>query len=250
MSLRDIIIDVIPDSFVNSWINHIGQTLSTLTSCHTYWVHINSIDNERSLYRTGDILKWIPHTKHSIIVPPSPATAHLLVIMKPRVWQHRPISQIPQCTSPKSHNAPFCNINVNICAHFCYKWCIVGYLPDACGICEMGLLEMGFRHSAMQFISSMIANISNMTPYTYSEGWEKCTQFTVSIQLGATKLCLNIKTLQLKSDYQWGEEWFTPDEVYVLLEINTCLDAMNNQSPPHPIATKHHTIITRKCWVP
>ena len=132
MSLRDIIIDVIPDSFVNSWINHIGQTLSTLTSCHTYWVHINSIDNERSLYRTGDILKWIPHTKHSIIAPPSPATAHLLVIMKPRVWQHRPISQIPQCTSPKSHNAPFCNINVNICAHFCYKmvhcgifaWCM------------------------------------------------------------------------------------------------------------------------------
>ena len=46
-----------------------------------------------------------------------------------------PISQIPQCTGPKSHNTPFCNRNVNTCAHFCYKmvhcgikdWCIVGY---------------------------------------------------------------------------------------------------------------------------
>ena len=34
-----------------------------------------------------------------------------------------------------SHNAPFCNRNVHICAHFCYKmlhcgiwdWCIVGF---------------------------------------------------------------------------------------------------------------------------
>ena len=45
--------------------------------------------------------------------------------------------QIPQCTSPVSHNnAPFCNRNVHICAHFCnkmvhcglYVWCIVGFL--------------------------------------------------------------------------------------------------------------------------
>ena len=47
---------------------------------------------------------------------------------------NRSISQIPQCTSPISHNAPFCKRNVHICAHFCYKmvhcgifvWCIVG----------------------------------------------------------------------------------------------------------------------------
>ena len=46
-----------------------------------------------------------------------------------------PISQIPQCTSPISHNAPFCNINVHMCPHFCYNmvyrglwdWCIVGF---------------------------------------------------------------------------------------------------------------------------
>ena len=41
---------------------------------------------------------------------------------------HRPISQIPQCTSPishntpvSSHNAPFRNRNVHTCAHFCYE---------------------------------------------------------------------------------------------------------------------------------
>ena len=33
--------------------------------------------------------------------------------------------------SPISHNAPFCNRNVHVCAHFCYKWCIAGYLFNA-----------------------------------------------------------------------------------------------------------------------
>ena len=34
----------------------------------------------------------------------------------------RPVAQIPpQCTSPISHTAPFCNINMHMCAHFCYK---------------------------------------------------------------------------------------------------------------------------------
>ena len=48
----------------------------------------------------------------------------------------RPVTQIPQCTSPISHNAPFCNRNVHTCAHFCHKmvhygifvWCIVGFV--------------------------------------------------------------------------------------------------------------------------
>ena len=35
-------------------------------------------------------------------------------------------AQIPQCTSPISHNAPFCNRNISAT-----KWCIVGYLADA-----------------------------------------------------------------------------------------------------------------------
>ena len=33
----------------------------------------------------------------------------------------RAISQIPQCTSHLSHNTPFCNENMNLCAHFCHK---------------------------------------------------------------------------------------------------------------------------------
>ena len=49
---------------------------------------------------------------------------------------HRPFAQIPQCTSPISHKAPFCDRNVYICAHFYYKmvhcgifvWCIVGFV--------------------------------------------------------------------------------------------------------------------------
>ena len=47
-----------------------------------------------------------------------------------------PYSQILQYTSPISHNAPFCNRNVHIIAHLCYKmvycgifvWCIVRFL--------------------------------------------------------------------------------------------------------------------------
>ena len=45
-------------------------------------------------------------------------------------------SQIPQCIRLLSHNAPLCNRNVHICAHFCYNvvhcgivvWCIVGFV--------------------------------------------------------------------------------------------------------------------------
>ena len=44
------------------------------------------------------------------------------------VWllnqQNWPISQIPQCTCPTSHNAPLWNRNVHISVP---KWCIVGY---------------------------------------------------------------------------------------------------------------------------
>ena len=49
---------------------------------------------------------------------------------------NRPIAQISQCTSPMSHNAPFCSRNVRMCARFCYRmvhcgifvWCIVGFV--------------------------------------------------------------------------------------------------------------------------
>ena len=47
-----------------------------------------------------------------------------------------PVAHITQCTSPVSHNAPFCNRNVHMGAPFCYKMvhcgtfvqCIVGFL--------------------------------------------------------------------------------------------------------------------------
>ena len=50
--------------------------------------------------------------------------------------QNRPISQIPECICAISHNATFCDRNVHMCAHFCYKmlhcgifvWCIVGFV--------------------------------------------------------------------------------------------------------------------------
>ena len=49
---------------------------------------------------------------------------------------NRPMSQIPQCIMQISHNAPLCNRNVQMCAHFCYKmlhcgiwdWCIMGFV--------------------------------------------------------------------------------------------------------------------------
>ena len=49
---------------------------------------------------------------------------------------YRHVAQILQCTSTRSHSAPFGNRNVNTCAHFCYKimhcgifvWCILGFV--------------------------------------------------------------------------------------------------------------------------
>ena len=52
-------------------------------------------------------------------------------------WSNRPISQIPGCICAIiSHNASFCNRNVHMCAHFCYKMmhcgifvsCILGFV--------------------------------------------------------------------------------------------------------------------------
>ena len=51
-------------------------------------------------------------------------------VMKMSNW---PVAQITQCTSPISQNAPFCNRNVHMCAHFCYEMCILRYLSNALG---------------------------------------------------------------------------------------------------------------------
>ena len=49
---------------------------------------------------------------------------------------NKSLAKIPQCVRQISHNAQFCNRNVHICAHFCYKmvhrgvfvWCTVGFV--------------------------------------------------------------------------------------------------------------------------
>ena len=53
--------------------------------------------------------------------------------------------QIPQCTSPISHNAPYCSRNVHMCAHFCYSMvhcaifvlCSVGYIRWVYCCCDL-----------------------------------------------------------------------------------------------------------------
>ena len=66
----------------------------------------------------------------------------LLRFGKDHFWQwlsgslYRPISQIPECICAISQNATFCDRNVHMCAHFCYKmvhcgicvWCILGFV--------------------------------------------------------------------------------------------------------------------------
>ena len=46
-------------------------------------------------------------------------------------WGLPPIEHIPQCTSPISHNAPFCNRNPHIGANFCYNVVHCGIFSDA-----------------------------------------------------------------------------------------------------------------------
>ena len=50
------------------------------------------------------------------------------------LWSKQPyrlISQILQCIRQISHNAPYCNRNVHICAHSVTKCCIVSYQTGA-----------------------------------------------------------------------------------------------------------------------
>ena len=64
----------------------------------------------------------------------------------------------PQCTILISHNAPFCNRNVHMCAHLqngaLWDICLVH-----CGICGIGLLTertIAWRECAMRSISIMM----------------------------------------------------------------------------------------------
>ena len=57
-------------------------------------------------------------------------------------WQwctNRPIAQFPQCTSPLSHNAPFCNRNVHVCTFLLQKGAFWDIYRMHCGFCQNGL---------------------------------------------------------------------------------------------------------------
>ena len=96
-------------------------------------------------------IPWNPYCVYTVLL--------LFAVLWPRVvyhqyssgllhrWYCRPISQIPQCISVISHNAPFCNRNVHTCGHFCYKmehcgkwdWCVCTFLLQNGGLWDMGL---------------------------------------------------------------------------------------------------------------
>ena len=57
-----------------------------------------------------------------------PVTSQVSVKAMGKVSLYWPVAQIPQCTSPMSHNATFCNRNVHISVT---KWCTVGCLSNA-----------------------------------------------------------------------------------------------------------------------
>ena len=68
------------------------------------------------------------------------------------ISSNKPVAQIPQCTSPKSHNAPFWKRNVHLYAHLCYKMVHCGISVMHCGLCGMVLLIpckhiMQWRHN-------------------------------------------------------------------------------------------------------
>ena len=51
----------------------------------------------------------------------------------------RNVVQIPQSTSPMSHNAVFCNKNVHMCAYLLWNTTSGNVCLTHCGICEIGL---------------------------------------------------------------------------------------------------------------
>ena len=79
----------------------------------------------------------------------------------------RPVAQIPQCIRPIYHNAPFCEGNVHMCAHFCYKMvhCGLSYRQLPVAISGENVIKMTFpfQSSSASAIPWMdeVAPISN-----------------------------------------------------------------------------------------
>ena len=77
----------------------------------------------------------------------------------------RPVAQIPQYTSPTSHNAPICNRNVHMFAHFCH-------IMMHCGIfvrCIVGFVKLVYSAQGMQCIVHLHTIIFMQTTWASSQ---------------------------------------------------------------------------------
>ena len=108
---------------------------------------------------------------------------------------NRLISQIPQCTSQISYDAPFCNKNVLECTHFCYKmvycvilnWCIVGLWYESSGMSIQILANSNAVETCAKFGGYMVFILES--PHV-------C--YVISMTLGKRDVISLIQTLQLQ----------------------------------------------------
>ena len=64
----------------------------------------------------------------------------------------RPAAQTPQCITPISHNAPFCNRNVHVCTFLLQNGALWDISVMHCGICEMGLISQKIERNTRAWI--------------------------------------------------------------------------------------------------
>ena len=76
-------------------------------------------------------------------------------------YHNTPVSQLPQCTSPISHNTTFSTKNVHISLT---KWCIVDICLMHCGVYEMYLFNTG------RLVHCVVRLVSNALVVTY---WDR-----------------------------------------------------------------------------
>ena len=98
------------------------QRYQTICQVSHFWLDINSLKPSdayihvwtgSSLMRVISIWLW--------------GDSPELVLNTDVLWS---IAKIPQYFSPIPHNAPFCNRNVHMCVHFCYRMVHYGIWDD------------------------------------------------------------------------------------------------------------------------
>ena len=112
---------------------------------------------------------------------------------------YRSVVKIPLCTSPLSHIAPFCNRNVHMCAHFCYKMV-------QCGIfvwCTVGFVRWFYCKLKVQCLS--FATQCNTRTY-YNESHSDV--YMCSNQTICTLIAKSSPTRLLKTMYSWSQVWW------------------------------------------